>query len=58
MANSRPTQTWISQYEIAVTEFQAVLKQLRQLVEVDLVGLKRGMDSAGAPWTSGRIPEL
>ena len=58
MANVRPTQTWISQYEIAVTEFQAVLKQLRQLVEVDLVGLKRGMDSAGAPWTSGRIPEL
>ncbi|MFM8394123.1 MAG: glycosyl hydrolase, partial [Acidobacteriota bacterium] len=37
MANARPTQTQISQYEIAAAEFQIVLRDLRRLVEVDLV---------------------
>lgn len=58
MANARPTRTQIAQYEIAVTELQGVLKGLRQLVEVDLVRLRRAMEAAGAPWTSGRIPEI
>ena len=58
MANARPTQTQISQYEIAAAEFQAVLRDLRRLVEVDLVRLKREMEAAGAPWTTGRIPEF
>ena len=58
MANARPTQTQIAQYEIAAAEFQAVLRDLRRLVEVDLVRLKREMEAAGAPWTAGRIPEF
>ena len=58
MANARPTPTQIAQFEIAAAEFETVLRDLRQLVEVDLPKLRRAMDAAGAPWTSGRIPQL
>ncbi len=56
IANAKPTQTQIQQYEIVSQEFEAVLKQLRQLVEVDVDKLQKAMEAAGAPWTSGRVP--
>ncbi len=56
MANAKPTQTQISEYNIAAQEFDVVLKQLKQLVEVEVAKLEKSMESAGAPWTSGRIP--
>jgi photosystem II stability/assembly factor-like uncharacterized protein len=56
MANARPTQTQINEYNIASQEFEAVLKQLRQLVEVDIAKLEKAMEAAGAPWTPGRVP--
>ena len=58
MANARPTQTQISQYEIAAGEFEVLLRELRRVVEVDLVKLKREMDEVGAPWTTGRVPQF
>ena len=38
-------------------EFETILNQLRQLIEVDLARLEKQMEVAGAPWTPGRIPE-
>ncbi|NBO64307.1 MAG: glycosyl hydrolase, partial [Acidobacteria bacterium] len=58
MANARPTPTQVAQYDIAASEFETILRDLRQLVEVDLIKLRKAMNAAGAPWTSGRIPEL
>jgi hypothetical protein len=43
-------------YDIAADEFTVALEQLRQLVEVDLKRLESGMETAGAPWTPGRVP--
>jgi photosystem II stability/assembly factor-like uncharacterized protein len=57
MSTSRPTQTQQNQYTAAAQDFQTVLVQLRQLIEVDLARLEKQLEAAGAPWTPGRIPE-
>jgi photosystem II stability/assembly factor-like uncharacterized protein len=57
MSTSRPTQTQANQYAAAAQDFEAVLTQLRQLIEVDLARLEKQLEAAGAPWTPGRIPE-
>jgi photosystem II stability/assembly factor-like uncharacterized protein len=54
---SRPTQTAEQQYRVAAQEFESVLAQLRQLVDVDLRSLEKQMEAAGAPWTPGRLPD-
>ncbi|HEX3183492.1 MAG TPA: hypothetical protein VHQ94_01795, partial [Pyrinomonadaceae bacterium] len=57
MSTSRPTQTQQNQYSAAAQDLEAVLAQLRQLIEVDLTRLEKQLEAAGAPWTPGRIPE-
>ena len=57
MSTSRPTQTQQAQYAAAAADFEGVLSQLRQLIEVDLARLEKQLEAAGAPWTPGRIPE-
>jgi hypothetical protein len=57
MSSSRPTQTQQAQYTAAAQDFEGVLVQLRQLIEVDLARLEKQLEAAGAPWTPGRIPE-
>jgi photosystem II stability/assembly factor-like uncharacterized protein len=54
---SRPTRTSEDQYRHAAAEFEGVLAQLRQLVEVDLKNLEKQMEAAGAPYTPGRLPD-
>ncbi|HZN05220.1 MAG TPA: hypothetical protein VFB65_00475 [Pyrinomonadaceae bacterium] len=57
MSTARPTQTQANQYAAAARDFEGVLGQLRQLIEVDLTRLEKQLEAAGAPWTPGRIPE-
>ncbi len=47
----------IAQYNAAAQDFESVLGQLRQLIEVDLDRLEKQLEAAGAPWTPGRVPE-
>ncbi len=54
---AKPTQTHIDAYNIAAAEFSEQLTKLHALVEVDLAKLEKDMETAGAPWTSGRVPE-
>jgi hypothetical protein len=56
MSTARPTRTQMTQYTVAAQEFEQVLTQLRNLIEVDLARLEKEMEAAGAPWTPGRIP--
>ncbi|MBV8203204.1 MAG: glycosyl hydrolase, partial [Acidobacteria bacterium] len=51
-----PTHTQEEAYRIAAQEFGPVLDGLRQLVEVDLKHLEDQLESAGAPYTPGRVP--
>ena len=57
MSTARPKQTQQNQYAAAAQDFQTVLVQLRQLIDVDLARLEKQLEAAGAPWTPGRIPE-
>ncbi len=56
-ALSKPTQNHLDDYSIAASEFAVQLDRLHVLVEVDLAKLEKDMESAGAPWTPGRVPE-
>ncbi|HZI93735.1 MAG TPA: glycosyl hydrolase [Patescibacteria group bacterium] len=55
-STSEPTQTHRRQYDVAASAFRDVLVKLRTLVEVDLKRLEDAAESAGAPWTPGRVP--
>lgn len=57
MSTARPTQTQANQYAAAAQDFETVLAQLRQLIEVDLSRLEKQLEAGGAPWTPGRVPE-
>jgi hypothetical protein len=54
---AKPTQGHVDDYNIAAAEFGEQLGKLHTLVEVDLAKLEKEMESAGAPWTPGRVPE-
>jgi photosystem II stability/assembly factor-like uncharacterized protein len=51
-----PTQTHREALQLAEQQLVALLAKLRQAVEVDLAGIDRELNAAGAPWTPGRIP--
>ncbi|HEX9892809.1 MAG TPA: hypothetical protein VGA78_02750, partial [Gemmatimonadales bacterium] len=51
-----PTTTHQRDYEIAAAAFATWLPRLRQLIEVDLKRLYDRAETAGAPWTPGRVP--
>lgn len=53
---SGPTQTDLEAYRLAAEAFAPVLADLRKLVDVDLRALEEKMETAGAPWTPGRLP--
>jgi hypothetical protein len=53
---SAPTRTQEDAYAVAAQEFAPFLESLRQLIEVDLKHLEDALESAGAPWTPGRVP--
>ena len=53
---AKPTQSNIDSYNIGAAEFSEQLVKLHSLVEVDLDKLEKEMETAGAPWTPGRVP--
>ena len=54
---AKPTQTQREAYRIAGEEFSQELAKLRALIDGDLKGLEKALDTAGAPYTPGRLPE-
>ena len=55
--SAAPTKTQQDSYATAAEAFAPVLADLRKLVETDLKAVERQMESAGAPWTPGRVPD-
>ncbi len=55
-SRSAPTETFKENYRIAGDNFKPVLKGLRS-VRDDLKALEEQLESVGAPWTPGRLPE-
>jgi hypothetical protein len=56
LSTQPPTQTNITDYQIASDDLTKALATLRQLAETDLPALEHEMEAAGAPWTPGRVP--
>jgi photosystem II stability/assembly factor-like uncharacterized protein len=56
-STSAPTTTQRQNLAHAEQMFIPLLQRLRQLVNVDLRAIERELDSAGAPWTPGRLPQ-
>jgi photosystem II stability/assembly factor-like uncharacterized protein len=54
-STSAPTETHRRAYDLAAAQFGPVLEKLRGLV-ADLKDLEDRAESAGAPWTPGRVP--
>jgi photosystem II stability/assembly factor-like uncharacterized protein len=57
LSTAAPTETHRKAYDIAAEEFAPVLANLRTLVEVDVKNLESALESAGAGWTPGRLPD-
>jgi photosystem II stability/assembly factor-like uncharacterized protein len=54
---AKPTESHVEDYNIAAAEFTEQLAKLHTMVEVDLAKLVKDMETAGAPWTPGRVPD-
>ena len=55
-STSAPTGTQQESYRVAAEQFSALLPELQQLVERDLVTLEDQLERLGAPYTPGRMP--
>ena len=55
-STASPTQTHRDDYNIAAEEFSEVLEALRMLIEEDLKQLEADLETAGGPYTPGRVP--
>ncbi len=56
-SSSAPTQTHQDAYKIVSEQFKPLLADLKTMIEVDLKNLDLKLESIGAPWTPGRLPE-
>lgn len=56
-STSRVSETQKQMYDILTEEFPPLLEQLKNISEVELRALENELDTIGAPWTPGRIPE-
>lgn len=49
-----PTETHRQNYQMAADAYGAVLAEIKQVIETDLVAFEEKLEAAGAPWTPGR----
>jgi hypothetical protein len=52
-----PTAGQLAELDLVRSRFNAILGDVRQLIDVDLKGLEQSAEQAGVPWTSGRFPK-
>lgn len=52
-----PTPMQAAELDLVRSKFDAILAQVRQVIDVDLKGLEQSAEQAGVPWTSGRFPK-
>ena len=55
---SPPTATHRQELATAQEQLGPLLDRLHKLIEVDLTGIEKQLNTLGAPWTPGRIPPL
>jgi hypothetical protein len=53
-----PTATHQEALELARTEATTMIEKLRKLIDVDLAAVEKQLNTLGAPWTPGRVPQV
>jgi len=53
-----PTSTQRDTLTLATQQATEMLARLRTLIETDLASIDKQLNTAGAPWTPGRVPQL
>jgi hypothetical protein len=53
-----PTQAQLAQLDIVRSALAAILSEIRQLSDVEVKAVESAAESAGIPWTAGRLPQL
>ena len=53
-----PTEAQLAQLEIVRSALGAILTDIRQMAEVDVRAVETAAESAGIPWTAGRLPVM
>lgn len=56
-STSTPSEMNKTEYDRIVQQFKPLLSELKNLIEVDVKKLESQLESIGAPWTPGRLPE-
>lgn len=56
LSTIKPTQSQVTNYELANSDFGPVLAKLKKLIETDLPKFEKELEAAGAPLTPGRLP--
>ena len=52
-----PTSTQEHQYEIVAAEYARIQSRLRAIADTELRRVEAAAETAGVPWTSGRVPD-
>jgi hypothetical protein len=52
-----PTPMQTAELNLVRARFDAILSQVRQVIDVDLKALEQSAEQARVPWTSGRFPQ-
>jgi len=47
-----------SVYDILLNEFPPIYERIKQINKIDITNLEKKLESSGAPYTPGRLPEL
>ncbi|MGB9912713.1 MAG: hypothetical protein ACPLRO_05040, partial [Candidatus Kapaibacteriota bacterium] len=53
-----PTETQKKNFSIAKDELKESISKLRTVIEKDIPEFEKELNSVGAPWTPGRIPNI
>ena len=53
-----PTASQLAQLEIVRSAITGILAEIRQLADVEVRAVESAAESAGIPWTAGRLPQL
>jgi hypothetical protein len=56
-SSSAPTKSQRDAYAIAVEEFAPVYEALKKILAEDVKAIEKKLDSVGAPYTPGRLPD-
>lgn len=57
-STSAPTTAMVQGYDIILNEFTPLYDRVKEIIQKDVKAIEKELDALGAPYTTGRFPEL